>query len=74
MSAPSNGNVPSNRPPTVLIDNNLAGGLTVAAGLVAFVSPPHGIALGIGSGLFWLCANYRQSIANDPPREAFDEV
>ncbi len=59
---------------TALLDNNAAAALTVAAGVVAFVSPPHGIALGIGSGLFWLCANYRQAIANDPPRDDFGDV
>ncbi|GAA1519350.1 hypothetical protein GCM10009827_038340 [Dactylosporangium maewongense] len=57
-----------------LTDNNLAAGLAVAGGVVSFVSPAHGIVLGIGSGLFWLCANYRQAIANDPPRDDFTEV
>ncbi len=57
-----------------LLDNNISAGLVVVGSLVSFVSPPHGIALGMGSGLFWLCANYRQSIANDPPRDDFDEV
>jgi hypothetical protein len=59
---------------TALLDNNIAASLVVAGGLVSFVSPAHGISLGIGSGLFWLCANYRQSIANDPARDDFDQV
>ncbi|MFH8371743.1 hypothetical protein [Streptomyces sp. NPDC018031] len=57
-----------------LLDNNAAAALVVAGGIASFVSPAHGIVLGIGSGLFWLCANYRQSIANDPPRDDFYEV
>ncbi len=56
-----------------LTDNNLAAGMATAAGVVAFVSPPHATVLAIGSGLLWLCANYRQSIANDPPRDDFAE-
>ena len=59
---------------TALLDNNISAALVVAGGVASFVSPAHGIVLGIGSGLFWLCANYRQSIANDPPRDDFDEV
>ncbi len=59
---------------TAVTDNNLAAGTAVAAGLVAFVSPPHAAALCVGSGLFWLLANYRQSVANDPARDDFDVV
>jgi hypothetical protein len=59
---------------TALTDNNIAAGLGVAAAAASFVSPPHAAVLGIGSGLFWLCANYRQAIANDPPRDDFGEV
>lgn len=57
-----------------LFDNNAAAILATAGAATALVSPAHAAVLGVGSGLFWLCANYRQSIANDPPADDFDTV
>src|SRR5215213_7169863 len=55
-----------------VFDNNLA----AASGIVAVVVPVSAfrLAFGVGSGAFWLLANYRQSVANDPPRDDFDQV
>ncbi|MFG2669041.1 hypothetical protein ACGFY6_32980 [Streptomyces sp. NPDC048387] len=55
-------------------DNNLAAVLAGAAAPVALASPPHAAVLGVGSAAMWICANYRQSVANDPSRDDFDVV
>ncbi|USQ85875.1 hypothetical protein NFX46_20340 [Streptomyces phaeoluteigriseus] len=74
MSAEQRQAVKQQATQTALLDNNAAAALATAAAAVALFSPPHAAALGVGSGLFWLCANYRQSIANDPPRDDFGDV
>ena len=55
-----------------VLDNNLA----AICGIIAVVAPPPPVklAFGVGSGAYWLLANYYQSIANDPPRQDFDVV
>jgi len=55
-----------------VFDNNLAAGSGIIAVLVPV--PAAKVAFGVGSGLFWLLANYRQSVANDPARDDFGDV
>jgi hypothetical protein len=55
-------------------DNNVAAIFAGGAAVLALLSPPHAAVLGVGSAAMWICANYRQSVANDPSRDDFDVV
>lgn len=57
-----------------ITDANLSQLMAAGAAAVTFVSPPHTAVLALGAALMGLCGNYRQEIANDPPRDDFDEV
>src|SRR6516164_9505099 len=59
---------------TALLDSEIAQVLSAVAALASLFSPPHAAVLGIGSAAMGQCGNYRQSIANDPPRDDFDQV
>ncbi|MFN6553887.1 hypothetical protein ACP6C7_28465 [Mycolicibacterium septicum] len=51
------------------------GNPSATCGLIATVSAPNmKLAFGVGAGLFALLPNYRKALANDPPREGFNEV
>lgn len=55
-------------------DANLSQYMASAGAVVALVSPLHGAILGVGAGMMGVCGNYRQAVANDPPRDDFGEV
>ncbi|WP_046866635.1 hypothetical protein [Microvirga massiliensis] len=57
-----------------ITDANYSQYFAAAAGVVALVSPVHAAILGIGAGMMGVCGNYRQTVANDPPRDDFAEV
>jgi hypothetical protein len=57
-----------------ITDGNLSQYLAGVAAVVALVSPPHAAVLGLGAAAMGVCGNYRQSVANDPPRDDYGEV
>jgi hypothetical protein len=57
------------------MDQVASGVCTTVGGVLAFVgAAPQAAAFAVGAGLFRLLASYRQSVANDPPRDDFDQV
>jgi len=57
-----------------ITDANISQYLAGAAAVVALVSPPHGAVLAVGAAAMGVCGNYRQSVANDPPRDDYGET
>jgi hypothetical protein len=56
-------------------DQNISATLAVVAGALGMLgAAPQAGAFAIGAGLFRLCASYRQSVANDPARDDFDQI
>ncbi|MEU0936946.1 MULTISPECIES: hypothetical protein [unclassified Embleya] len=57
------------------VDQNLSAECTVIAGGLGLLGlGPQAGAFAVGAGLFRLLASYRQSVANDPSRDDFDQV
>ena len=57
-----------------ILDANLSQYLAAAAAVVSLASPAHGAALAVGAAMMGVCGNYRQAVANDPPRDDFDQI
>jgi hypothetical protein len=57
-----------------IMDANLSQYMAATAAVVAVLSAPHGIVLAVGAAVLGVCGNYRQAVANDPPRDDFDQV
>jgi hypothetical protein len=57
-----------------ITDANLSQYMAATAAVVAVISAPHGVVLAFGSAMLGVCGNYRQAVANDPPRDDFDQV
>src|SRR5690349_345191 len=57
---------------TAVDANNVAASCGICAVIVP--QPYAKVGFGVASGVSWLVANYYQRIANDPPRDDFDQV
>lgn len=57
-----------------ITDANISQWFAGAAAVVALISPPHAAVLGLGAAAMGVCGNYRQAVANDPPRDDYQEV
>jgi len=57
-----------------ITDANVSQYLAAAAAVATLASPLYTAILAVGAAAMGVCGNYRQAVANDPPRDDFDQV